>query len=307
MPTGKKHKSQHWVPATYLQAWCDPHTPAGHTPFIWSFQKDGACRGKRAPKNAFEETDFYTLTDTSGERDLAVEQYLSRIESEFRRVRDDVVLQRLPLSGDDRGWLLTFMAAAHHRTKAQKNHLAGQWQDILDLVHDIEAAVDAMTPEERMVAAASSIRPAAAQEIPIDVVQELAAQPMAALPTLVRAEWKVMSRMGLTLCWAEEGDIGFVTTDRPCFLFDAKDRRPFPPALGYLTAEVTMAITPRCMALVTWANAGSIDTATFPPSAVDIWNRRAIRHCAETFVVRGERLRPEWFSGPDMPFVTVPG
>ena len=67
-----------------------------------------------------------------------------------------------------------------------------------------------------------------------------------------------------------------------------------------------MAISPECMALVSWTNEGQVTNAHFPSSVVDLWNRRAIRHCSETFVVRGEQLRPEWFEGPDTPFVTVP-
>ena len=35
-----KNKKQHFVPRTYLKAWCDPNVPAKHEPYVWIFQRD---------------------------------------------------------------------------------------------------------------------------------------------------------------------------------------------------------------------------------------------------------------------------
>ena len=39
-----EHKKQHWVPESYLTAWCDPGTPADQEPYVWRFSKDGVTR-----------------------------------------------------------------------------------------------------------------------------------------------------------------------------------------------------------------------------------------------------------------------
>ena len=44
------HKKQHAVPASYLAAWTDPETPAGHTPYVYIHTKDGAMVRKKAPQ-----------------------------------------------------------------------------------------------------------------------------------------------------------------------------------------------------------------------------------------------------------------
>jgi hypothetical protein len=54
------YKKQHVVTAAYLKEWCDPRTPVGHTPYVWLVSKDGQSVENKAPKNIFNETDFYT-------------------------------------------------------------------------------------------------------------------------------------------------------------------------------------------------------------------------------------------------------
>jgi len=53
-----KHKHQHYIPASYLEAWCDKNTPAGQTPFVWRFTRDGEKIDKKAPQRIFYETDI---------------------------------------------------------------------------------------------------------------------------------------------------------------------------------------------------------------------------------------------------------
>ncbi|MBO2970436.1 DUF4238 domain-containing protein, partial [Burkholderia pseudomallei] len=55
---GKSHKKQHYVPASYLKAWCDPDCPATHEPYVWVFERDGTSRHRRAPHKLFTETDM---------------------------------------------------------------------------------------------------------------------------------------------------------------------------------------------------------------------------------------------------------
>jgi hypothetical protein len=52
-----KHKSQHFIPRSYLAAWRDPETPEGQEPYVWRFSKDGSQSKNKAPQNIFTETD----------------------------------------------------------------------------------------------------------------------------------------------------------------------------------------------------------------------------------------------------------
>jgi hypothetical protein len=76
-------KNQHFIPRSYLAAWCDPTTPAGHEPYVWRFDKDGTNRRKKSPANLFSETDTYTITTADWKRDLTLENGLAELESRF--------------------------------------------------------------------------------------------------------------------------------------------------------------------------------------------------------------------------------
>lgn len=78
-----EHKRQHYIPSSYLKAWCDPSTPSGQTPYVWRFSKDGNQNNKEVPQKIFYETDMYTIYTQDGERDLTLEYNLSRVEGEF--------------------------------------------------------------------------------------------------------------------------------------------------------------------------------------------------------------------------------
>jgi hypothetical protein len=83
-----EHKRQHFIPAFYLKAWCDPATPAGETPYVWVFEKDGSASRRKSPHNIFLESNMYTLQNEGGTRDLRVEEGLQMLEGMFARIRD---------------------------------------------------------------------------------------------------------------------------------------------------------------------------------------------------------------------------
>jgi Protein of unknown function (DUF4238) len=109
----KTHKGQHFVPESYLKAWCDPACPPDHNPYVWIFDREGNNPRRRAPSNIFKETDFYTIENADGTRDLRLEHGLSGLESRFAQIRRDKLDQRLPLEDEERTCLALFVAAAH--------------------------------------------------------------------------------------------------------------------------------------------------------------------------------------------------
>src|SRR5213594_1572971 len=93
----QQHKDQHWIPQSYLKAWCDPDVPAGQSPFVWMFSKNGESSKSKAPKNIFSEKDLYTIHLPDGTRDLTIEHGLAGLESDFVAIRDGALARHEPL------------------------------------------------------------------------------------------------------------------------------------------------------------------------------------------------------------------
>jgi hypothetical protein len=128
-----KHKRQHYIPASYLRAWCDPHCPENETPYVWMFSKDGSEVKKKAPKNIFFERDLYTVIDDNEQRNVELEALLASLESSFSKLRSEKLDQMLPLSSDEHLLLCTFVAAMRERTLAMEEQWASLYQQLLDM------------------------------------------------------------------------------------------------------------------------------------------------------------------------------
>jgi hypothetical protein len=96
------HRKQHWVPSSYLGAWCDPDRPPKYDPYVWIFPKDGGNGQRKSPRNIFAETDFYTIHLPDGARDLSLEHGLATFETRFSRIRETRIDKRQPLSAEDK-------------------------------------------------------------------------------------------------------------------------------------------------------------------------------------------------------------
>lgn len=131
------HKKQHFVPATYLKAWCDSNAPSDYKPYVWIYPKNGGEAKSKPPEKIFWETDFYTVKKINGERDLVLEHGLAQLESQFANLRDKKLNKRKSLTLQDKSVLCTFAAAMHARTKSRRDHLKGQWQQVLDMGNKI--------------------------------------------------------------------------------------------------------------------------------------------------------------------------
>ena len=147
------HKRQHWIPRSYLNAWCDPETPDGHQPYVWRFEKDGTSRARKSPKNIFHATDLYTIHLSDGTRELAIEHGLSGLESAFVRIRDDILAKEGTVSDKDRFLLCGFVAAMKARSRGQLQHLQGQFRRVFDHMTQIKEMKEARPLHERVASA----------------------------------------------------------------------------------------------------------------------------------------------------------
>jgi len=144
-----EHKKQHYVPRSYLAAWCDPDTPPDQEPYVWRCLKDGSVCQRKAPQNIFHETDMYTLHMPDGSRDLRLERGLAGLEGSFVTIRSEKLDARVELSPTDRVMLLAFIAAMGFRTPKQRDHWKAQGQNVVDMMNKMRDAVMKMTPEQR--------------------------------------------------------------------------------------------------------------------------------------------------------------
>ena len=300
------HKRQHWVPRSYLASWCDPDTPPGQEPYVWLFQKDGTNVKRRAPDNIFHETDLYTI-DVGGQRDLTLEHGLSTVESQFVRIRNEVLRRRQPLSDEDVVWLLIFIAAAKARTRAMRDHMQEQWSGMLKKLDRFKDEVEQATPEKRarILAAAPLASSDRESGIPYEAVKEMAEKPLqTALPMFISSQVQAFRRMKLGILF-HDFKPGFVTSDNPCVWFDPESYKYPPlfrsPGLAMPTVEVTLPISPRQMVILSHQDALNGYIPLYQSAVVNELNRRSRFLCDEHFVVSKNETRPVWFEDREPP------
>src|SRR5260221_2010100 len=140
---------QHWVPASYLRAWCDPDSAHLQNPYVWRFSKDGTEVRCKSPENLFRERDMYTLYDERGEPNQIIEQGLSKLEDEFERLRRDKILRCEPLTDEDKATLCLFVATARFRTQKSRDHWKHQLGEVVESGDRIRTNVESLSPEQK--------------------------------------------------------------------------------------------------------------------------------------------------------------
>jgi len=294
-----KHKKQHFVPACYLRAWCDPDAPALYTPYLWLFDKDGLNSRSKSPENIFYETDMYTIKHADGSRNLVLEHGLNQLETEFAEIRKNKIAYGLPLDPTEHTLLCAFAAAAHSRTPSSREHIRKQWKHPLRVMNEMAEWFKTATPEEKhKLAAISRSSPSKEPGLSQDQVKRLYEQP---LQTALFAEIRVIAPLLRELDMAileTQDSIGFITSDNPCLWFDPESHKRHPmyrsPALAYETIEITLPISPtQCLFLNRQGIRGYTEVE---PCVVDKLNRRFRSMSVEHFIVRRNIKRDYWFT-----------
>jgi hypothetical protein len=285
---------QHWVPRSYLATWCDPDLPPGFEPYVWRFPKDGGQGQRKAPKNIFWKTDFYTIHLPDGQRDLSLEYGLGTLETRFCQIRKTRIDNREPLSTEEKVWFCAFVAAMRFRTLAQRKAFSQQWRHALRIAEDLQRALDAMTPEQlQQYRSPRSLVETTGPSLAISDVKKLADQPIQhMLSTIIEEVLPVLIQMNLVI-FTTEDDIGFITSDNPCVWFDPQGGRR-PPMLQSRTIEVSMPVSPKSLALLCWENFPNYrSTRLFEVDEANFLQRLA---CHEYFVLRRNLTKPVWFT-----------
>jgi len=299
-----KHKKQHFVPACYLKAWCDPDAPASYTPYLWLFDKDGSNPRNKAPENIFHETDMYTIHHEDGSRNLVLEHGLSQLEAEFVKIRKDKIARGLPLDPREHILLCAFTAAAHSRTPSSREHIRKQWKHPLRVMNEMNEWLKTATSEEKRKATA--ISPSSLAEEPglsYDQVKRLHDHPLqTALFSEIRVTTPLLRKLDMAILETQDS-IGFITSDNPCIWFDPESPKRHPmyrsPALAYESIEITLPISPtQCLFLNRRGIRGYTEVKS---SLVDELNRRLRFMSVQHFVVRRNLKRDFWFTPAEEP------
>jgi hypothetical protein len=297
-----KHGRQHWVNQSYLAAWIDPDTPPEQEGYVWLFPKTGGKGRRKAPKNVFYETDMYTIKLASGKRDVRIEKSLSLIEGMFAPLRERVA-KREELTDEDRAVLCVFTAAMYFRSRKSRDHLRGQFKNMLrigrEMTEHMRAQRKALPPKEyqalsrRMVGGPKD----ESRTLSMADVQRLADEPLQQLMwPLIQPRASELFRMNLSIVCASD-DLGWITSDTPTAVrMPGLDEVPLfrrPPGFSWPTTEVFLPLSPESLALFHWDGNSAY---TFAPQSVQDEINQVIRWYAQSeIVVHRNETRPVWF------------
>lgn len=295
-----EHKSQHWIPSSYLSEWCDPNRPEGQTPYVWIFSKDGKISQRKAPKNIFYESEMYTIRCSDGSRDLKLEQALHHLETCFARIKRDKLSCKLVLSEAEKFLLYHFVAAMRARTVAQRDHQKKHWGEVLCMMDSLaEQWLGASKTPSKPISKNPETTPKK-KSISHEQVRELANQPLQqTMAPMVRAQVTNYMSMSMAIICTKTKP-GFISSDAPLVWYDpCSNRRPFPhnsPGLIYDTIEVTLPISPQQLLFISWNDnfEGYIDIDD--EIQIDHLNLRTCYFCKEYFVVN-ENIKKDFWLG----------
>jgi len=299
MVKSNQYKKQHWIPQSYLKAWCDPNSPADQEPYVWRVSKDGQITSKKAPKNIFFEQDIYSISLPNGNRDLVVEHDLAGLESEFVKVRERLLANRRPLDKRSDIILKAFIAAMKARTPQHLKHRQKQFRNISERMINMRQIVSSMTPKE-LEEFKKGIQPTFRSEkkISLEEIQQLAESPMGPFVLEeIKIQLPILSKMKLLiLCTGD--DLGFITSDNPCVWFDPELSKLPPllqsPGLAFPTIEVTLPVSPSQLILLSWENiTGYLDITE---EILNDLNRQRRSLCKEYFICKRNEKREIWFN-----------
>lgn len=129
---GKRTKRQHFVPRFYLEHFTD------NDGYTWAYDKhEGSVRAD-VPEATATETNFYSVKSENGEYDDAIEDWLSKVESDAAPLYPKL-LRGNALVGDERSKFALFIASTYTRSPAMVNAVALAHGDLAQIASSIMA------------------------------------------------------------------------------------------------------------------------------------------------------------------------
>ena len=275
---------QHYIPRTYLDAWCDIHTPLKHEPYVWLFEKNEKTGRKKSPVNLFHENNMYTMSE-NGERNLQLENAFGTVETKFSSIRDKLTKFE-SLDQKEHFILCGFVATMYARTRSQLDNFSEIWKKPLGFLQAMEKG---KFQEKYGITPLISIGDHAANFTSKEV-EGMVNNPVQHVMPFIIQELAPKS-MSLNLAVFHTDDpIGFITSDNPCVWYDFLNRLP---SLDSETIELSMPISPN--RLVLFNNAGVKGYSKITSDHLDEINRRTHLNALSNFVVNQNQPKNIWF------------
>lgn len=281
------NKDQHWVSSSYLQAWTDPSRPEHYAPFVHIFNRSGGEHRRKSPKNIFTMPDLYTIF-ANEQRDLSLEQHLSRLERDFVRVRN--LIEAAGYGGaQDVAALYGFVAAMIARPPQKIDHMTQQWSSIVAMARTIR-----IDPKIKPIPRIGSSR---SPGMTLDEAQHMADDPMGTwFPHSLNAYIRALTeRFGCDIL-INGSPHPFLTSDNPAVVYwtprdeDASGRILPARGLGSPGCEITMPLSPTHALLFTHKSPGVHDWRVLDWEGVYDINFRTITRAHTTIVSDREDL-----------------
>lgn len=294
----KTHKRQHFIPEFYLKAWLDSKFSKKDKGIFWLFSKDGSYVRSMSPTNTYVETDFYTISEITGERDLSLEERLARIEGLFGDLRNNKLIKHTDLTLNDKGILAIFVATLHARTQKRRDHNRSLWKNVLDLGDKMIEWEKNATPEQRKYLSKSQgiFQPSVIETLTYEDVKLIVDQPVQTLmDSEVVAFTKILLKMNLSILFTKNKR-GFITSDSPVVFSDPEiGRNGFRGyALGSQTIRILCPLTPSLLVLITHKHPEGY--FEIDDLVLEEINRLVRTRANKNFIVNSKLTEPYWFS-----------
>ncbi len=273
-----EYKDQHWIPSSYLSAWCDPNTPEKQTPYVWVCSKDGKIIRNKAPKNIFKKPNLYTEYCSDGSRDLKWEHALNRLETSFSQIKRDKLSFKFPLSEDEKFIIYHFIATMRARNVATSETYNKLWREKKLIMESLQE----MWMNSEMSSKYLTIRELSDRPLPM------------IMPPMVRIQVSNYMSMNMAILCTETNP-GFITSDSPVVWHNPESKVPFQQiGLAYDALQIIFPISPNQLFFISRIEGceGYIDIKK--EIDVDRFNLRTWLDCKESFVVNENKIKDFW-------------
>ena len=294
---------RHWIPSTYLEAWCDPDVKHHNPRRAYRYTVDGRYKDWRTPKRMFTESDLYTVRSLDGYRDITTEKALSRLEGSISSIRKHYLDNHLPLPPTARKDLLSFISALHNRSPAMHAHQAALWNRLLEIAKSTKNSLQALSPGRAatVLEAPRSLSGTTPHKHrnSLGELREVAARQFGAYVLENMAiETEILEQMHLVIICIPAGR-ALVTSDRPVVLWDPQNPLASGSRLGLArrTIEITVPLTPRLCAQI--SHRRGPDYADTDAEGEAVLNLRTLNRASEVFVANSQNLVVDWLDEGD--------
>lgn len=248
------HKNQHYIPQSYLEPWAH-RTDQGNHKKLWIHSSDDTQFEEKSLRQSFVVKELYTLQGDSGERDLSIEEQLTRIEDYFGNTKQKL-LKQAPYSIEDIVNLAAFAASMTLRTlrigEFWGTHFSDQLKELEQrIVHSpssLSSGLNFMTPRSAVISNSFQW-----SENGLEELREVVNDPLRqTLPTGLRSLTEQIAQIPFVILSTESPE-GFITSDHPCVFYDrvSGSNSSFPFALGTSspTLEISLPLSPTTLVL----------------------------------------------------------